>query len=179
MGTTWSLRSSPPLGTQLWYDNAIWVDPTNNDFLVVGGVDAFRSTNGGASFTRITDWTQYHLGFSAHADQHAFVPAANYNGTTVRTVYFANDGGIQPLDPAEIVVDGSHVGTGPVADLLTRGPGISLGGKDPSGHLQEPLARTGPGPLDGAAFSRSLWTGACHLLYHRAVPSRSQLEIQI
>lgn len=95
MGSTWSLRSSPPLGTQLWYDNAIWVDPTNNDFVVVGGVDAFRSTNGGATFTRITDWTQYHLGFSAHADQHAFVPAANYNGTTVRTVYFANDGGIQ------------------------------------------------------------------------------------
>ncbi|MCA9727602.1 MAG: hypothetical protein KC729_07960, partial [Candidatus Eisenbacteria bacterium] len=94
-GSTWSLRGSPSLGGQIWYDNALWVDPANNEFVVVGGVNAYRSTNGGTTFSVITDWGQYHHGLSAHADQHAIVPHPGYNGSTNRTVFFGNDGGIQ------------------------------------------------------------------------------------
>ena len=45
------------LGTQGWYDNAIWVDPSNPATLVVGGgPDAWRSTDSGVTLTRISQW---------------------------------------------------------------------------------------------------------------------------
>lgn len=96
-GTTWTLRNSGTqyLNTQGWYGNDLWVDPTNNSFLVVGGIDLYRSTDGGSTLTRISDWKQYHTGLSAHADQHAIVAAPGYDGSSNRRVYFGNDGGIQ------------------------------------------------------------------------------------
>ncbi len=94
---TWTLLNtgSNYLGTQGWYDNMIWVDPTNSSLMVVGGIDLWRSTNGGTTFCRISDWTSYHTGTSAHADQHFLTPVLGYNGNTVRRVYVGNDGGIQ------------------------------------------------------------------------------------
>jgi hypothetical protein len=96
-GATWSLRSSTVnyLGGQGWYDNTIWVDPFDANFVIVGGVDLWRSTNGGSTFVRISTWPLYHTGLSAHADQHIVVPHPGYNGTTNRQVYVGNDGGIQ------------------------------------------------------------------------------------
>jgi len=96
-GVTWALRSSGVnyLGGQGWYDNTIWVDPFDANFVIVGGVDLWRSTNGGSTFVRISTWQQYHTGLSAHADQHTVVPHPGYNGTTNRQVYVGNDGGIQ------------------------------------------------------------------------------------
>src|SRR5581483_3141507 len=35
------------LGTQSWIHNTIWVDPTNADTIVTGGLDLYRSTDGG------------------------------------------------------------------------------------------------------------------------------------
>ena len=35
------------LQTQGHYDNALWVDPTNDGRLIVGGIDLFRSLDGG------------------------------------------------------------------------------------------------------------------------------------
>jgi len=75
------------------YNNSIWVAPDDPDFIIVGGIDLYRSVDGGATLTRISDWSQYHNGSSAHADQHAIVPNANY--PFVNTVYVGNDGGIQ------------------------------------------------------------------------------------
>src|SRR6185295_4638885 len=50
-GQSYVLVSTPGhLGGQGWYDNAIWVDPTDSNRVIVGGVGAYRSTNGGASF---------------------------------------------------------------------------------------------------------------------------------
>ena len=80
------------LANQGWYDNTIWVDPTNANTLIVGGIDLWKSTNGGASFTQISDWSLAPA--SAHADHHAIVEQPGFNGTTNRTVWFANDGGI-------------------------------------------------------------------------------------
>jgi hypothetical protein len=93
-GHTYALRNTGTgyLGGQGWYDNVIWVDPTTTNVLIVGGgPDLWRSTDGGATLTKISQWQSAPT--SAHADHHAIVAAANYNGTTVRTVYFGNDGG--------------------------------------------------------------------------------------
>lgn len=93
-GATWALISTPGhLGNQGWYDNTIWVDPTNNNHLIVGGLDLYRSTNGGVTWTKISQWYSVNSG-SVHADHHTIVSAAGYNGTSNKTIYFGNDGGI-------------------------------------------------------------------------------------
>ncbi|SPE61342.1 conserved hypothetical protein [Verrucomicrobia bacterium] len=78
------------LGGQGWYDNCIWVDPTNPNILVVGGLDLWRSTDGGNTLTDIGGYS----GASVHPDQHAIVQIPTYNGSTIRTVFVGNDGGI-------------------------------------------------------------------------------------
>lgn len=99
-GVTWSQRCTgyQYLGGQQWYDNCIWVDPTNSNRLVVGGLDLYRSTDGGATLTQISDWHDYHnngSANSAHADEHIIIHDPNYNGSTNNIVYVGNDGGIQ------------------------------------------------------------------------------------
>jgi len=74
------------------YDNTLWVDPSNALQLVAGGIDVFRSADGGASWKKIGSWQAYPK--SPHADQHVIVAAADYNGTSNTTVYVGNDGGI-------------------------------------------------------------------------------------
>jgi PKD repeat protein len=76
--------------SQAWYDLSIAVSSTNRDLLFVGGIDLFRSTNGGTSWTQVSHWYGG-FGFQeVHADQHfaIFEPGS---GTTV---YFGNDGGV-------------------------------------------------------------------------------------
>ena len=76
------------LGKQGNYDNVIWAgDPSDDQLVLVGGVDIFRSTDGGDSFARISTWWSEQ---SAHADQHIMVSDPNNS----RWVYFGNDGGI-------------------------------------------------------------------------------------
>jgi Bacterial Ig domain/Calx-beta domain/Domain of unknown function (DUF4214) len=86
-GQSYSLinGTSQHLQDQGWYDNALWVDPTNPNNIVVGGITLFRSTNGGANFSQIG---------SVHADQHIIIEAPGFDGVTNKTVYFGNDGGI-------------------------------------------------------------------------------------
>jgi len=80
------------LGDQGWYGNSIWAgDPKNSDLVIVGGLDLYRSTDGGNILIDISTWWDTR---SAHADHHAIVSHASYNGTTNKTVYFGNDGGI-------------------------------------------------------------------------------------
>ena len=86
------------LEAQGWYDNSIWVDPTNPNNLIIGGVDLYRSTNGGVTLTQMSDWNMgpgsEPAPSSAHADHHAIVSAPDFNGVNNTTVYFGNDGGL-------------------------------------------------------------------------------------
>jgi photosystem II stability/assembly factor-like uncharacterized protein len=57
-GATWVKLSTPAhLGAQGDYDNAIWVDPTDAAHLVVAGLDAYQSRDGGVTFTQVSDCT--------------------------------------------------------------------------------------------------------------------------
>ena len=92
-GLNWTLQSTPGhLDAQGWYANAIWVDPTNAAHLVIGGLDLWQSTNSGTTWTKISDWTL--SPGSPHADHHVIVSDPGYNGTTNKTVYNGNDGGV-------------------------------------------------------------------------------------
>ena len=101
-GATWSLRSSTGyMSTQGWYDNAIWVSPSNSNYVIVGGIDLYRSTDGAATFTKISRWQNYHNGGSAnsaHADQHIIISPPDFHQTNNPIVYVGNDGGIQKMN---------------------------------------------------------------------------------
>lgn len=80
---------------QGWYDNVIAVDPLDANRVWAGGIDLFRSDDGGTNWGIASHWwastgaTQY-----SHADQHVIVFHPQYNGTTNRTMFVGNDGGI-------------------------------------------------------------------------------------
>ncbi|HNP22509.1 MAG TPA: PKD domain-containing protein [Panacibacter sp.] len=76
--------------TQGWYDLILKVDPTNSKAVYTGGVNLFKTTNGGTSWTQISHW---YGGFNkqyVHADQHGI----EFEGTNGAVAYFTNDGGI-------------------------------------------------------------------------------------
>ncbi len=86
-GATWALKStgSGP-GNYESYNVALWVDPTNDNNVIVGGVNIYRSTNQGALLTQAFS--------NVHADVHAIVEEPAFDGTGKRNVWFATDGGI-------------------------------------------------------------------------------------
>ena len=99
-GATWTaiaepVDADPGIGNdftrgQAWYNLILGVDPNNADAVFAGGIDLFKSPDGGASWTQISHW---YGGFGepyVHADQHgiAFRP-----GSSTEAV-FSHDGGI-------------------------------------------------------------------------------------
>ncbi|MEP6647656.1 MAG: GEVED domain-containing protein [Saprospiraceae bacterium] len=98
-GTTWSSLAIPRLpddGTthftngQGYYDLILAVHPTNSDFILAGGINLHRSTNGGTSWSPISHW---YGGFSqpyVHADQHMIQFRPGFSNEVI----FGNDGGI-------------------------------------------------------------------------------------
>ncbi|MFC8662870.1 WD40/YVTN/BNR-like repeat-containing protein [Streptomyces sp. NPDC057199] len=89
------------LSSQGWYDNTIWAgDPTDADLVLVGGVNLYRSTDGGDHLAEISTWSDPR---SAHADQHAIVSHPSYDGVTNRTVFFGNDGGVFKAEDLAVV----------------------------------------------------------------------------
>lgn len=80
---------------QAFYDLMIKVNPTNDNILYVGGIDLFRSTNGGTSWSQISKWSNNNnlalLTCSlVHADQHAMV----FKPNDANQAIFGNDGGV-------------------------------------------------------------------------------------
>lgn len=98
-GKTWTKLASPDQlcnsdnsECQGNYDNVLWVDPTNALELVTGGINLFRSSDGGNTWTQISNWQN--MPASPHADQHALVSAVGFSDTTNPQVYVGNDGGV-------------------------------------------------------------------------------------
>ncbi len=94
-GLTWEQRATPyHLGKQGTYDNVIWLEPGSTQNIMFGGINLYKSYNGGILYYSMSNWAAYHTGLSAHADQHVIVPGIQY-GNNDATIYFGNDGGIQ------------------------------------------------------------------------------------
>ncbi len=88
-GATFTTMSTTPNvlgGTQAWYDLSIAANPSNQDDICVGGIDLWRSTNGGVT------WVQKTFGYGGgpyvHPDQHDAI----YSNST--TIWVAHDGGV-------------------------------------------------------------------------------------
>ncbi len=97
-GNSWSLRANSPnilgynsngsdAGGQAWYDLAMDASPTNREEIVVGGINIWRSTNGGSNWTIIAHWTGAGAPY-VHADIHWL------KYTSSNTIFAAHDGGI-------------------------------------------------------------------------------------
>lgn len=80
---------------QAWYDLSLAVDPNNENTVVAGAIDLFRTTNGGNSWTQISKWSN-NPGLGSlnvplvHADQHSAI----YKPGSSSEIIFGNDGGV-------------------------------------------------------------------------------------
>lgn len=76
-------------GGQGWYDLCIAVSPLNSDLIFAGGINVWKSTNGGASWTINTMWYDSGSIPTIHADQHdlVYLPSSS-------TLFAGNDGGV-------------------------------------------------------------------------------------
>ncbi len=100
-GTSFSTRTTTPniLGyeidgsgtaSQSSYDLVIAADPTDADIIYTGGVNLWKSVNGGSTMSCVSYWVGVNSGIDGvHADQHAleFSPHSGY-------LYNGNDGGM-------------------------------------------------------------------------------------
>ncbi|MES1242139.1 MAG: hypothetical protein ABUT39_11010 [Acidobacteriota bacterium] len=87
---------------QGWYDNVIAVDPVDPERVWAGGVDLFRSDDGGRSWGLASYWwgRAGTPGNFVHADQHALVFHPRYDGVNQTTLFVGNDGGIFKTEDA-------------------------------------------------------------------------------
>jgi PKD repeat protein len=103
-GFTFTERSSSPnimgwsclgndTGGQAWYDLDIAVDAVNPDIIYSGGVDIWKSTNGGSTWQISSHWWGDCGRPAVHADQHIF-EVSPLDGR----LYVGNDGGIYWTD---------------------------------------------------------------------------------
>lgn len=74
------------------YTGAVWVDPNNDQRILVGGVNLCYSTDGGRTFTVYPDDTR-----TLHNDHHAIVENLSASTVDRAVVYVGNDGGINRL----------------------------------------------------------------------------------
>lgn len=89
-GSSWQLKQTFDqffFNQQGWYDNCIAVDPFDPNNVLVGGIDVYRSVNGGTSWTNVT---RSYTDGTTHPDQHVLV----YDESTPSVVYLGNDGGV-------------------------------------------------------------------------------------
>ncbi|MBL8175230.1 MAG: hypothetical protein JNK48_11220 [Bryobacterales bacterium] len=86
-GANWTALPAPNYcGPQCWYNNSLTVHPTNPNVVVAGGVQIFRSLNGGAAWQNISVGPN---GLWVHVDHHAGVFSPDGS-----VFYDGNDGGV-------------------------------------------------------------------------------------
>ncbi|MEO7203390.1 MAG: hypothetical protein ABIZ52_00085 [Candidatus Limnocylindrales bacterium] len=140
---TWERRAAPATGAPNWfgycrspkddgqggYVTSLAVDPTDANRLWIGGIDLYRSEDGGRTMQKASEWSLPlgSGGAAVHADQHAVVFDPAYDGTTNRIVYFANDGGLFRTNDDRGALQGTTCRTtsGVEFESLNNGYGIS------------------------------------------------------
>ena len=72
-GANWAATTAQPTAGwtngQGWYDVEVGIDPSNSNNVIVGGLDTYKTTNGGTSWTKMSEWVGT-VGQYVHADIH-------------------------------------------------------------------------------------------------------------
>ena len=97
---------------QGWSNNVLAVDPADPNRVWAGGINLFRSDDGGQNWGVASYWERGNPSRPeySHADQHILVFHPAYDGAANQTLYVGNDGGIYRTDNAR-----ASVATGPRA----------------------------------------------------------------
>ncbi len=73
-----------------WYNSVLEVDPANDAIVFAGGMNIFRTADGGTTWSNVSVGTDATYPLSVHADQHAVA----FDPTNSKVVFTGNDGGI-------------------------------------------------------------------------------------
>jgi len=108
---------APTIYSQGWYDNTLAVDPVDPNIVWLGGIDLFRSDDGGRTFGMAGYWFYYMLDppppTYLHPDQHGIVFHPGYDGVANQTIYVTNDGGMFRSDNARAATTQEECPVGP------------------------------------------------------------------
>lgn len=85
-GVTYTQQAANTISTYEAYNNALWVNPTNANTILYGGVYLYRSTNAGGSRSQAFS--------DIHPDIHEFVTHPQFDGVNNKTVFVGTDGGL-------------------------------------------------------------------------------------
>ena len=96
-GQTWVEKNlpnnSPSWASLSWHAFITSVDPNDANRVYIGGLDVYKSTNGGDSWYHVSDWAAMYWGGGddyVHADQHV----QDYNSNSSNEMIFGTDGGV-------------------------------------------------------------------------------------
>ncbi len=101
-GFSWSVVSTKDYSTyQGWYSHCVGVKPDDSSKIICGGIDIWKSTDGGLTLTKRSDWSAWYFGTPmpgepegppnySHADHHSIT----YHPENSEIIYFGTDGGI-------------------------------------------------------------------------------------
>ncbi|MBN3036762.1 MAG: T9SS type A sorting domain-containing protein [Bacteroidales bacterium] len=96
-GGTWTQKNlpggDPEWATLAWHALVAAVDPNNPDMVYAGGLDVWKSSNGGNSWSHLSDWSLMYSGGGpdyVHADQHVQL----YKPGSSDEMLFGSDGGV-------------------------------------------------------------------------------------
>ncbi len=84
--------NTPFIERQAWYDLICGVNPTDSNEVFIGAVDVYRTTDGGTTITKITQWNPGagQIPTYVHADLHA----VTFHPSDANTLWIGCDGGI-------------------------------------------------------------------------------------
>tara|TARA_B100000768_G_scaffold34234_1_gene32771 strand:+ start:6787 stop:9954 length:3168 start_codon:yes stop_codon:yes gene_type:complete len=134
---------------QAFYDLMLEVNPTNDDIVFAGGIDAFKSSDEGDAWQQLTHW---YGGFNRqymHADQHSAIFANNDANKMLFSndggVFYSSDGGVTVSERNNGLITGQFytVGVGPTT-AFTTGDVFAGGLQDNGTQLFENTSTTGP-----------------------------------
>lgn len=102
-GATWTAVAKPidnelggsHLGGQGWYNNVIAIHPTDQNIVFAGGINLFKSTNGGANWSMIAfGYPSYTVPPNKYPYVHVDHHEIEFHPTNPAIIYFGTDGGV-------------------------------------------------------------------------------------
>jgi photosystem II stability/assembly factor-like uncharacterized protein len=146
---------------QGWIHNAIAVDPQDPERLFVGGIDIYRSDDGGRNWGIASFWQAADGPRGAHADVLALVYPPDYDPSSRDRLYVAGDGGVYMTDNSRAATaTGLRAGCAQTNEVAWRplhggfqstqfysgavlpGGGVFFGGKQDNGTMRGSLVGT-------------------------------------
>lgn len=99
---------------QAFYDLIVQVDPNNPNTVIIGGIDLFKSTDGGTTWNQITQWARNCANLPVvHPDQHniTFLSSSELIAANDGGIYFSSDGGTSWATTTQFNLNGANLTT--------------------------------------------------------------------